>query len=156
MNPFPQLQPDIERMVDGLIGHVWPGGHRSPPIMDPRPSEPRLADFVWKGGQAVPVEKILADADRKYRMPIPFDSILSAPSIHDVNDLERVIYGALGAHPEPPAVKDSLTVEQAACVCDAWMIGRDKVCQAFSPHRDIAGMCAECLHDEACHGGGHE
>jgi hypothetical protein len=50
MNPFPQLEPDIERMVDGLIGHVWPGGHRSPPILDPE-----AVDFAWVNGRAVPL-----------------------------------------------------------------------------------------------------
>ena len=52
MNPLQQFPHDIERMVDGLLGHVWPGGHRSPPILDPT-----AVDFAWVNGRAVPTGK---------------------------------------------------------------------------------------------------
>jgi hypothetical protein len=67
MNRLQQFPHDIERMVDGLIGHVWPGGHRSPPIMDPRPTEPRGIDFAFIDGKAVPVvtECLTADSGVK-------------------------------------------------------------------------------------------
>ena len=67
MNPLQQFPRDIERMVDGMLGPFWPGGHRSPPIMDPVPVEPRGIDFAFIDGKAVPVvtESLTADSGVK-------------------------------------------------------------------------------------------
>ena len=50
-----QMPRDVEKMVDGLMGHVWPGGHRSPPILDEIERQAGAPDFAWVDGKAVPV-----------------------------------------------------------------------------------------------------
>lgn len=55
MSQSPKLTPDLGEMIEQLVGHVWPGGHRSPPILDEIERAPKSVDFEWRDGKAVPV-----------------------------------------------------------------------------------------------------